>query len=85
MPVMLVPDYDFICYFLAQAFSLPDFQPVPPVQQRCFRRSRHKGISSARIGGGKKKQSCSGLPEQSILSVLRQMMFSRFRADGKSC
>jgi len=33
MPVMLVPDYDFICYFLAQVFPLPDIQPVMPVSQ----------------------------------------------------
>jgi hypothetical protein len=40
MPVMLVPDYDFICYFLAQAFPLPDIQPVMPVPQWCFRLNR---------------------------------------------
>ena len=40
MPVMLVPDYDFICYFLEQAFSLLDFQPVMPVPQWCFRLNR---------------------------------------------
>jgi hypothetical protein len=60
MPVMPVPDYDFICYFLAQAFSLLDFQPVMPVPQWCFRLNRLQPISSARIGGGKKKQSGSG-------------------------
>jgi hypothetical protein len=47
MLVMPVPNYDFICYFLAQAFSLLDFQPVMPVPQWYFRLNRLQLFSSA--------------------------------------
>ena len=54
-PVIPVPDYDFICYFWHRISHCLFSQPVMLVPQWCFQL-----ISSARIGGGKKKQSCSG-------------------------